>query len=501
MHVFSGIDSRLSFWASLITGCVMGVGRILLGGPIPPELLYDFLSRLLGIPVIFNLIHSLPFGLDRYVKFLLFGLAVTVFLLFFFFLGLFHQGMVRRLGPLIAFVAYPLLGALTVGLVLLPIQGLAVFGLSSNNYFFPIASSHLWGGGLGFAFSASLWALTPRSFRRGRRTALRNISKNVIVLTFASTMLILFQKGSAIAQKLNTLVGDILGISDEITATKNHYQVSKNIFNPSISRQSWRLTVTGGVKNTLDLTLADLRALPAVERASTLTCISNPVGGNLIGNSVWTGVRLADLLDVAAVHRDAKEVILWAADNYSDSFTLARARAKGTIVAYLHNGSPLTRTHGFPARVLVPGIYGMKNVKWVQNIELAYEDYLGYWQTRGWSDKALIKTMSRIDTEKATILPDGRAGIGGVAFAGLRGISLVEVSLNDNPTWQPATLEPPTTEFAWTLWGYAWQAIPGTYQVRVRATDGGGITQTADRRKALPNGATGYHSLRVIVSI
>ena len=141
----------------------------------------------------------------------------------------------------------------------------------------------------------------------------------------------------------------------------------------------------------------------------------------------------------------------------------------------------------------------MKNVKWVQEIELASEDHLGYWQTRGWSDLAIVQTMSRIDTGKATPLPDGTAAIGGIAFAGLRGVDRVEVSVDGGTTWQHATLDEPVNGLSWTLWGFRWEAGPGTYEVLVRATDGGSITQTSKRQRALPDGATGYHRRRVTV--
>ena len=308
-------------------------------------------------------------------------------------------------------------------------------------------------------------------------------------------------RGVAYAQEgAAALVAKIQGVPPEVTPVPAHYVVSKNIFNPSVPEKGWALKIVGMVDNEVSFNLDDLKALPSVERTSTLTCISNNIGGDLIGNSLWTGVYLKDLLEAAGVQDGANELVLRAADNYSDSFPLDAAQREGTIVAYLQNGEPLTRDHGFPARVLVPGIYGMKNVKWVTEIELTTQDYQGYWQTRGWSDSAVVQTMSRIDTAQATKLDDGSYAIGGVAFAGLRGIEQVEISVDNGQNWQTAQVKPALNDLSWNLWGFTWNAEPGTYPVVVRATDGSGETQTADPSRPLPDGATGYHTLKVKVA-
>jgi DMSO/TMAO reductase YedYZ molybdopterin-dependent catalytic subunit len=207
---------------------------------------------------------------------------------------------------------------------------------------------------------------------------------------------------------------------------------------------------------------------------------------------------MADLLEMAGLRPEATHLILRAADNYSDSFPLDVARRDGTMVAYRQDGEPLVRGHGFPARVLAPGIYGMKSVKWLVDIEAVDHDYTGYWEQRGWSQTAVVHTMSRIDTPTATVL-GGDAAIGGIAFAGLRGIRTVEVSTDGGKGWQEATLRPADNAFSWTLWGFEWQTDPGQYEVLVRAVDGTGAMQTAERSQPLPDGATGYHKLNVRV--
>ncbi|MEK7848898.1 MAG: molybdopterin-dependent oxidoreductase, partial [Chloroflexota bacterium] len=187
-------------------------------------------------------------------------------------------------------------------------------------------------------------------------------------------------------------------------------------------------------------------------------------------------------------------------DDYSDSFPLEKALEPGTLLAHRMNGEPLTPPHGFPLRALVPGIYGMKNVKWLREIEVVDYDFQGFWQERGWSDQAVIKTISRLD------LPGGgdyRAGevatIGGVAFAGGRGISRVEVSTDDGRTWKPAQVRPALSPYTWVLWLQQWSPAPGHYEILVRAADGLGQLQDAEEREPLPDGASGYH--RIVVRV
>ena len=487
--------------ATLAMGAAMLVSRIAVGALLPPEMLFNFTSRLLGVPWVFNLIHSLPFGADRFAKFALFGLTIAIYLAAWFVLGLFAPALVRRFGKVATAIAAGATSTALVGFVLLPIQGLGLFGASASNFLYPPLASSLWAAGFGLLFGVVVVSLlsSEQHSDPARREAVTMVARSLAVLAFGAAFGRLLAGAWSRAQELASFLGSLVGLSPEITPTDDHYVISKNVFNPSVREDGWELTITGMVDNAITFTLADLKALPTVERSSTLTCISNRVGGDLIGNSVWTGVRLADLLAVAGVQEGADELILRAADNYSDSFPLEAAQREGTIVAYLQNGETLTRDHGFPARVLVPGIYGMKNVKWVVEIELANQDYLGYWQTRGWSDVAEVRTMSRIDTAVATRLPDGNYGIGGVAFAGLRGIQQIEVSLDNGATWLAAELDPAENGLSWNLWGFSWDASPGTYEVLVRATDGTGVVQPAERARPLPDGSSGHHSVRVRV--
>ncbi len=494
----------LSLVATLVLGGTMFAAKAAFNAPQPAEMLFNFTSQFLGVPWVFNLIHSLPAGLDAYAKYALFGVSTLVFLAVWFALGLLYPALSARLTKWGADAFYALTMVVMVGLVFMPLQGLGLFGLSEANFFYPPLASHLWAALFGLVFGVTLHVMTARraqTFSPGRRESLRSIVGGVAAVSLATSLGQLVLRGIAYAQgAAAALIANIRGVVPEVTPVPEHYVVSKNVFNPSVPERGWALKISGMVDNEVSFSLDDLKALPSVERPSTLTCISNPIGGDLIGNSVWTGVYLNDLLETAGVQAGANELILRAADNYSDSFPLEAARREGTIVAYLQNGEPLTRDHGFPARVLVPGIYGMKNVKWVTEIELTDQDYKGYWQTRGWSDPALIQTMSRIDTAQATKLEDGTYAVGGVAFAGLRGIEQVEVSVDNGQTWQTAQVKPALNDLSWNLWGFTWDAEPGTYPVVVRATDGTGDTQTAEPSRPLPDGATGYHMVNVTVA-
>ncbi len=494
-----------SLLATLAMGLVMALGKIFLNAPQPAEMLFNFTSRFLGVPWVFNLIHSLPGGVDRYAKYVLYGVTVVIFLAIWFALGLSYKSLSSRLSKWGASLSFVVLSVLSVGFVLMPLQGLGVFGLSSSNFFYPPLPAHLWAALFGIVFALVLQLLTRTNRHEAevdlaKRSSLRKIGGGVLLLAGLSVVSNSVLKTIAKAQAaVGDLVSQLKGISPELTSVADHYQVSKNVFNPNVPEANWSLKITGMVDKEVTLNLANLKALPSITRPSTLMCISNEVGGNLIGTSEWTGVKLKDILAMAGAKEGATELILKAADNYSDSFKLDAAMRDGTIVAYLQNGEPLTTDHGFPARILVPGIYGMKNVKWVAEIELSNQEYEGYWQTRGWSDTAEVQTLSRIDTKEATKLEDGSYAIGGIAFAGIRGISKVEVSIDDGLTWNETELKPSMNELTWNLWTYQWQADPGKYDVLVRATDGAGQLQDPEARRPLPDGATGYHKVSVNV--
>jgi len=294
---------------------------------------------------------------------------------------------------------------------------------------------------------------------------------------------------------------DLKGISPEVTDVNDFYTVSKNFIDPSVAVASWKLTIDGLVDKPMTLTYDQLTALPASEGYYTLMCISNEVGGDLWGNAAWRGVKLKWLLEQAGVHTDGYKAIFSAADDYKDSVMLANALNPDALLAWEMNGQPLKKEHGFPARLLIPGIYGMKNVKWLTGISIVANDFKGFWQSQGWDDAAPYQTESRIDVPRArdTITP-GALSVGGVAFAGSRGIQAVEVSTDGEKTWQPAQVKPGMSENTWQLWRADISVDGSVKDIRVRATDGTGKPQTRQENDPFPSGATGYDSVRIAVS-
>ena len=289
---------------------------------------------------------------------------------------------------------------------------------------------------------------------------------------------------------------DVPKLSYEVLTPKDFYTVSKNLIDPSVEVSGWSLKIDGLVERPTTFVYADITALPAYSDYYTLQCISNTVGGELWGNAHWKGVRLVELLARVGLKPGIRKVVFHAEDGYTDSIVLDAALRPDTLLAYEMNGEPLTKEHGYPARLLIPGIYGMKNVKWITRIELVDYDFKGYWMQRGWSDPSPYNTSTRIDVPASRAqVGVGEVALGGVTFAGHRGIQKVEVSLDDGKSWQDAQLKPALSQNAWNLWVFKQDLGPGTYLVKSRAVDGNGDVQTSFEADPLPDGATGYHSI------
>ncbi|MGH2776405.1 MAG: molybdopterin-dependent oxidoreductase [Actinomycetota bacterium] len=297
---------------------------------------------------------------------------------------------------------------------------------------------------------------------------------------------------------------DLAGLPTEVTSAEEHYVVDINLIKPSVDADDWSLRVFGEVDEELTFAFDELQErFEIVEEYSVMTCISNEVGGNLIGTSLWGGVRLRDVLESAGVGDGVVDLILRGADGYSDSIPIDVAMNEHVLIAVSQNGEPLTQAHGFPCRLRVPAIYGMKNVKWLESIELVSNDYKGYWMERGWSDTAVVKTESRIDV----LGDDGSATVGedtwiaGVAWAGERGISKVEISTDGGRTWDEALLKDPINERMWRFWAYRWTPRDAVeVEIVCRATDGDGGVQTMRETEPHPSGASGYPSRSITVS-
>jgi DMSO/TMAO reductase YedYZ molybdopterin-dependent catalytic subunit len=276
--------------------------------------------------------------------------------------------------------------------------------------------------------------------------------------------------------------------SDEVTPAADFYTVSKNSVDPVVPASGWKLTVKGTTTSS-SYTLAQIRELPSITMFATLACISNPVGGDWIGNARWTGVPLATLLQsagAAGVGKTTRDVVLRAADGYSDSIPIERAMQPFCFLAYEMNGAPLTSNHGFPLRLIVPGIYGMKNVKWITSIELSDRDYRGFWQVRGWDDEAHYKLMSRIDVAK-------EGTVAGIAFAGDRGVDSVQVRIGDEP-WKDAELRQALSPISWVLWSLKADVKGKGVMVRMKSLDG--EYQIAQPMPPFPEGSSGLHTVR-----
>ncbi len=293
---------------------------------------------------------------------------------------------------------------------------------------------------------------------------------------------------------------DLKGISPEVTATDDFYTVSKNFIDPSVSGGAWRLKIDGLVDKPLNLGLNDLRAMPLSEGYYTLMCISNEIGGDLWGNAQWRGVKLRYLLEQAGVHTDGYKAVFTGADDYKDSVMFDRAMHPDTLLAIEMNGKPLLREHGFPARLLIPGIYGMKNVKWITGVSIVANDFKGFWQNQGWDDAAPYQTESRIDVPHGRVsVSSGALSLGGIAYAGDRGIRAVEVSTDQGRTWQPAQVKAGLSPYTWQLWRADLQVDKDVKEIRVRATDGQGKPQIREQAPPFPSGATGYHAVTIAV--
>jgi DMSO/TMAO reductase YedYZ molybdopterin-dependent catalytic subunit len=294
---------------------------------------------------------------------------------------------------------------------------------------------------------------------------------------------------------------EIAGLTPEVTSNRLHYTVDESIIDPNVDRGSWRLRVEGLVGRPAVLGYDELLAMPSTEQYVTLQCISNLVGGDLVGTAKWTGVPLARVLERAGgAGQGAVRVVFHAVGGYSDSLPIAKALDPETVVAYGMNGRSLPRAHGFPARIIAPGIYGMKNVKWLERIEVVDYDYEGYWQrSDGWDNVAEIKTASRIDVPQELTSAESAGVVAGLAWAGDRGIRRVEVSLDGGASWVPATLRRELARAAWRQWRLPLPpGASGRHRLKVRATDGRGDLQTARPAPPHPSGASGYHEVDVV---
>ena len=348
-----------------------------------------------------------------------------------------------------------------------------------------------------------------RAFDPGRRRLVASVGLGVGLFLLGGTALIRSGRRTTpsspvIADTPPLIPNDggfarVAGLSPKVTARADHYTIDIALENPTIDADGWRLRITGLVRTPLALSLEDLRAMETTERLHNLSCISNKVGGDLIGNARWTGVSFDELLAQAGVLPEAVSVRARCADGYYEVIALEDIVGRDALIAIAMNGRLLPRDHGFPARMLFPNHYGMRNVKWVSELELidSYPD--GYWAERGWDKDAVVRTQSRVDVPGNGHSVRSPFACAGIAWAGTRGVERVEVSTDGGESWQTARLEGTLGPFSWQRWQTTIELPEGDHSITVRAVDGTGAVQDVRTSKPHPSGATGYHRIDVSV--
>jgi DMSO/TMAO reductase YedYZ molybdopterin-dependent catalytic subunit len=283
----------------------------------------------------------------------------------------------------------------------------------------------------------------------------------------------------------------------------DQFYVTSSHAEPAVDIGKWSLTIDGLVEEPLRFDYDDVHKIEAYETTLTLECISNEIAGNLIGNANWRGARLRPLLERARLKPNAKYAILYAAEGYTTGHTTERLLRENNFLAYDMNGEPLTRVHGFPLRIFLPGKYGMKMPKWLTRIELVDKEHLGYWEWMGWSNTGERQLQSVIDDPRAGAQIAGQSFvITGWAITNDTGVAKVEVSTDGGDTWSPCQIfSNPMPSQVWAFWRYVWaNPARGKHEIQVRATDANGKLQTSSHSNEWPDGATGYHTVAVEVT-
>ncbi len=292
------------------------------------------------------------------------------------------------------------------------------------------------------------------------------------------------------------------GVAPWVTPNGEFYRIDTALSVPEINVDEWELRVHGLVEEEVRLTFQDLLDADLIESHVTLTCVSNPVGGNLAGNAKWLGLPIREVLKRAKPKDGADMVLSTSVDGFSASTPLEVLQdGRDAILAIGMNDEPLPLEHGYPVRMVVPGLYGFVSAtKWVVDLEVTrFADSKAYWTERGWSERGPIKTMARVDVPKSFAkVPAGKVAVGGTAWAQTRGITKVEIQI-DNAGWVEADLSTEASLVTWRQWSYEWDAAPGPHYIKVRATDGSGEVQTDQRADPVPDGASGWQSVMVTV--
>jgi DMSO/TMAO reductase YedYZ molybdopterin-dependent catalytic subunit len=396
-------------------------------------------------------------------------------------------------------LVFAAVGWLVVVVALLPISGYGFLGLTDGP-----TTPIIWA--LLFAIYGLILQMgTPRSLPDqadpGRRRTIRAVPLAIGAASLGVLGLRLLPDWYHAI--FNPPEAGLRGLSMEITPIENFYIVSKNFGDPVVDEHGWSLAIGGAVDKPMNLSLSDLRALPSATEYVTLACISNNVGGDLMSTGSFTGVRLREVLALANPRPNGTWAAFKARDGYAESLAIGLINgAPEVLVAYDLDGAPLPNAHGFPARIVLPGHYGMKGPKWLDSIQLVDHESGGYWEMQGWDHNAVVKTTARFDVPRdGDIVKLGTVSLNGVAFAGTRGVTKVEYSTDGGKSWTVADFKAPLSQLTWVLWSAAWTpGVEGSYELQVRATDGSGIPQDPKDSPSYPNGAAGYHTIRINVA-
>jgi len=429
-------------------------------------------------------------------------------------LGLFNRREETRLSTVATVLLFVLLPIVGFAITLWPVLGTNYRGL-------PINAARLVTL-VGFALCAIVYERILIScwrflVRKDGRTATGEFSPSIgrRAVVLGGVGLILVGGGAALVRKLYRMAtfsydgtqykGPMV---QPITPNDQFYCVTKNVIDPRVDVSLWHLEVDGLVQSRRTYRLEEVKAFTPVEQETTLMCISNGLDAGLMSNAKWKGVPMRDLISESLPLSSAAKVRLHGVDNYTDTFALEKAMDPTTLVAYEMNGVPLPDRHGFPARVIVPGYFGEKHVKWLTRIELATGEVKGFYETQGWGPDFIVPTRSRIDVPYNDALFSlgkltGPIEIKGVAYGGDRGISKVELSFDEGQQWTAAEIYYSGGDLAWSLWKArgGWQPeAAGNYTVMVRATDGEGEVQKWDPDRPFTSGVTGLHQINVYVT-
>jgi DMSO/TMAO reductase YedYZ molybdopterin-dependent catalytic subunit len=295
---------------------------------------------------------------------------------------------------------------------------------------------------------------------------------------------------------------EVPGITPLVVPNGDFYRIDTALLVPNVDVETWSVSVTGMVDRPLTFTYDEVLAMPLFEQYVTIACVSNEVGGGLVGNAKWTGVRLREVLDIAGVSSSASQLVGRSVDGFTAGMPTAWIMdpAREPMIAVRMNDEPLPPSHGYPARLIVPGLYGyVSATKWLTELELTtMDDFDGYWVPLGWAKEAPILTQARIDTPRGGSVTAGRVPIAGIAWAPDRGIARVEVAIDGE--WRDAQLSTPISDATWVQWVAAWDATPGRHVITVRATDGTGELQEELPSPPAPDGARGLHTIQVTVA-